>query len=132
MSRSNRIGTVYLICFSKKLSHAKHYIGWTEKPLEERIADHKSGKGAKILAHLAKVGIPFKVVKTWENETGHFEQKLKRQKNSRHHCPNCGKRKRKFKTHKELSLENNSKQRRPEDDSVARERRAENAITTSR
>lgn len=101
--RNDRIGTVYLICFSKKLSHAKHYIGWTEKPLDIRLADHKAGSGAKILAALVQKKISFKVVRTWENVTGHFERKLKNQKNSRQHCPNCGKRKRKFKTHKELS-----------------------------
>lgn len=107
--RNDRIGTVYLICFSKKLHHAKHYIGWTEKPLDIRLADHKSGSGAKILAALVRQGISFKITRTWENVTGHFERKLKKQKNSRHHCPCCGKRKRKFKTHKELSVANKAR-----------------------
>lgn len=111
--RNDRIGTVYLICFSKKLFHAKHYIGWTEKPLGVRLADHKSGSGAKILAALVKQKISFKVTRIWENQTGHFERKLKNQKNSRALCPCCGRRKRKFKSHKELSNENKRSGRIP-------------------
>ena len=92
---------------------AKHYIGWTEKPLEMRISDHKSGSGAKILAALVRKGISFKVTRIWENETGHFERKLKNMKNSRALCPCCGRRKRKFKSHKRLSEEQNAKHPKP-------------------
>ncbi len=48
---------VYLIHFESKLHHAQHYIGFVEGDLGQRIALHKLGRGAKLLAELNEVVI---------------------------------------------------------------------------
>ena len=81
-------GTVYLICLDEKIHHAKHYIGWS-KFFKQRIEHHRRKTGAKFLAKAVRRRIPFEVVRTWHNKDGHFERKLKRQKNAKFFCPNC-------------------------------------------
>ncbi len=84
---------VYLLHFSEPFKHARHYIGFTESGLEQRMERHRSGDGAKILRALKLNGITFEVVKTWEEGDRDFERKLKNQKNSKRHCPHCLKKK---------------------------------------
>jgi hypothetical protein len=81
---------VYLICFDKRLCHAKHYIGYTpDEEADKRLATHKAGRGSRLLAALNKKGIGYKVVRTWPNEDRAFERKLKNQKHSARLCPCC-------------------------------------------
>lgn len=79
---------VYLIHFSKKFYHARHYIGWTQN-LSQRMSYHRNGNGAKILNALNKLGIEYTVVREWEDGTPELEKQLKRQKNSKRFCPIC-------------------------------------------
>lgn len=81
-------GTVYLIHLDEKISHAQHYIGWTNF-FEKRIEHHRNGNGAKFLAEAVRLSINFEVVRTWKNKDGNFERKLKNQKNARRLCPKC-------------------------------------------
>ena len=90
-------GTVYLLHFEKPLSHARHYIGFANgEGLEARIASHRAGTGAKIMAAVVEAGIDFEVVKTWTRDpkTGGpasrlTERDLKRQRNATRMCPIC-------------------------------------------
>ena len=82
-------GTVYLIHFDEKLCHAQHYIGFTEREVEERMKDHANGKGARLMEVITELGLPWKVARTWEGKTKSFERELKNCKNAKQLCPIC-------------------------------------------
>jgi predicted GIY-YIG superfamily endonuclease len=79
--------TVYLIHFSRRLKHAQHYLGKTAD-LRQRVKDHASGCGAKILAACNRKGIKWRVVRVWRGADKKLERRLKS-----HHraelCPSC-------------------------------------------
>jgi predicted GIY-YIG superfamily endonuclease len=84
------MGTVYLIHFHTHLSHARHYIGWTEgDDIDARIEKHASGQGACIMRACKEQGITWEVVRTWTGVDRHFERWLKRQRNHKCFCPQC-------------------------------------------
>lgn len=82
-------GQVYLICFDKHYHHAKHYIGFTDAGVEQRLEKHRLGVGAKLLRAVSKADIEFDVVRIWEDVDRHFERKLKNRKNAKRLCPRC-------------------------------------------
>ena len=68
---------LYLIHFDRKSkSGAQHYIGAT-KDLKQRLADHRAGRGAKLLRQLNRAGIKYRVVRRWKNQRWANEKKLK-------------------------------------------------------
>lgn len=81
-------GTVYLIHFERRLQHAGHYLGYCDD-LDRRLAQHRSGNGARLMEVIAANGISWKVVRTWVGDRA-FERLLKRRKNTpRRLCPVC-------------------------------------------
>ncbi len=82
-------GTVYIIHFEQPLHHACHYIGWTNN-LSKRLAEHRSGTGARLLAAVNAAGIGWQVVKTIPGGRD-LEAKIKRQKHGPRYCPLCRK-----------------------------------------
>lgn len=80
--------TVYLIHFQTPLHHARHYIGYAER-VKSRLAHHRHGTGARLLAACNSVGIEYDIARTWEGEGRDFERKLKRCKNAARYCPVC-------------------------------------------
>jgi predicted GIY-YIG superfamily endonuclease len=83
-------GTVYLLHFSTSFHHARHYLGWTSLPVEERLEQHRSGHGARLLEVVTANGISFSVARTWTG-TRRLERSLKNHHNARRHCPMCKK-----------------------------------------
>jgi predicted GIY-YIG superfamily endonuclease len=87
------VTVTYLIHLDQRLgtSHpqggARHYLGQTVD-LDRRLAQHRDGTGARILAAAVERGIGFDVVRTWPGgrET---ERSLKRLHNSPKLCPRC-------------------------------------------
>jgi hypothetical protein len=83
----------YLVHLDQRLGsdHPKggagHYLG-TTVDLDRRIAQHRDGTGARILAAAVQRGIGFDVVRTWEGGRD-VERRLKRQHNPRRMCPVC-------------------------------------------
>lgn len=81
VSRSSKLGTVYLLHFSKPVGHAQHYLGW---------AVHVD---ARVKAHLVAValqrGAVVDLVKAWPNVTRAFERHLKDLGTFRRICPVC-------------------------------------------
>lgn len=77
---------LYLIEFSKPLGNerhqARHYLGSCEDGrLDERLAEHRAGQGARITAAAVAIGAELRVV--WTGQGGRKEERnLKRQ---RHH-----------------------------------------------
>jgi predicted GIY-YIG superfamily endonuclease len=82
---------VYLIHFDQPFRHASHYIGWTrdKKTLKSRIRHHQEGSGANLLRHVARAGIAFRVVRTWDDADRHFERRLKNRGSAKRICPVC-------------------------------------------
>jgi predicted GIY-YIG superfamily endonuclease len=79
---------IYLIHFDRPYKHAQHYLGSTEN-LEERLARHRSGHGAKLLKTIQEAGIDWKVVRVWENATREMEATFKRVQHNKRYCPIC-------------------------------------------
>jgi len=82
-------GVVYLLHFDEPYKHARHYIGWT-RDLESRLADHRAGSGARLLAVLKHEGIGFKLARTWSPASRRRERQLKTQGGASRCCPLCG------------------------------------------
>lgn len=80
---------VYLLHFDKPYKHARHYLGFVEKDVLQRIQKHENGQGARLLDVITKAGIKFKLVRVWDNFTRKDERRLKNQKKSRKLCPIC-------------------------------------------
>jgi len=81
-------GIVYLLHFDRSYKHARHYIGWTQN-LEQRLQQHRAGRGSPLIAAAIADGIDFQLVAIWEGDR-HAERRLHRQKNVRARlCPIC-------------------------------------------
>lgn len=85
--------TVYLIHFERPYHHARHYLGYTSLSLEERLARHREGTGARLLQVIQEQGIGWEVVRTWEVETKQEARQLELRLKARHghnkFCPVC-------------------------------------------
>jgi predicted GIY-YIG superfamily endonuclease len=84
---------VYLLHFDRPLAHARHYIGSTDD-LERRLHEHEQGNGARLMAAVARAGIPWRLARTksWPQLLPGdrvWERRLKRYKKSRRLCPFC-------------------------------------------
>jgi predicted GIY-YIG superfamily endonuclease len=85
--------TCYLIHLDQRLGsdHPKgsagHYLG-TSQDVDQRLATHREGRGARILAAANERGIAYDVVRTWEGGRDK-ERQLKRQHNAPKLCPRC-------------------------------------------
>lgn len=84
---------IYLLHFTEPLGDptrprmsAAHYLGWAaDGALEDRLAEHLSGRGAKITRAAHARGIALIVARTWDGDrneerrlkkTGHFADRL--------------------------------------------------------
>lgn len=85
--RQQPTGTIYLLHFLSPYKHAQHYLGWTTD-LDERLRQHFTGTGARLLQVVTAAGISCEVTRTWTG-TRTLERQLKNQKNSRRLCPLC-------------------------------------------
>jgi len=85
---SARTGTVYLLHFHRPYAHARHYTDWTTN-LTQRLAEHATGHGARLLAVIRGAGIGWQLARTWPG-TRHTERALKRQGGAPRRCPLCG------------------------------------------
>jgi predicted GIY-YIG superfamily endonuclease len=83
----------YLIHLDQRLgsSHpngsAGHYVG-TTVDRDRRLATHREGKGARILAAANERGITYSVVRTWPGGRD-VERRIKAQRNAPRFCPRC-------------------------------------------
>ncbi len=81
-------GIVYLIHLSRPYRHARHYLGWTSD-LEQRLREHRAGRGSPLIAAAIAAGIDLELAATWPGSR-HDERRRHRQKNSRARlCPIC-------------------------------------------
>lgn len=83
-------GILYLLHFSRMYFGAQHYFGFTERTPEERLEDHRRGRGAKLTRMASKAGIGMEIVWT-EPGSRSDERKVKKRKNHHELCPLCRK-----------------------------------------
>ncbi len=94
--------TVYLLHLQQPLSRgvsptgkplqAGHYIGFSERDeLSERMAEHMSGRGSKMLAAAVQRGIAWQIARVWKGRRADrcFERRLKNRKEAPRLCPIC-------------------------------------------
>jgi len=80
---------VSLLHFDEPYEHARHYMGYTRAGrLEERLAEHAAGRGARLMEVIAAAGITFTLARTWENATRADERRMKQRGHARQ-CPLC-------------------------------------------
>lgn len=88
--RRRKRGCIYLLCFERPYKHARHYLGFAASPTpDERIAEHRAGTGARLLAVIREAGIGFHVARVWTGATRDDERALKDRKSSAKLCPLC-------------------------------------------
>lgn len=87
-----RYGWVYLIHFHTPLKHAKHYLG-SAACLDFRIAQHRSGTGARLMEVVTQEGITWDISRIWRCDSPQaarvLEAKLKRRHSGVELCPRC-------------------------------------------
>ena len=77
-----------MLHFEHPYKHARHYTGWTSGSVETRLAQHRAGSGARLMAVIAGVGIDWTLARTWEGSRTR-ERQLKRQGGASRRCPIC-------------------------------------------
>lgn len=88
------LGTIYVLHFdapgleSRPGSFARHYVGWTTN-LEQRLAEHRAGKGSPLVAAIQRAGLGWHVARTWELVDRHFERAIKERNETPRFCPVC-------------------------------------------
>lgn len=85
---SRRVGTVYLLHFERAYRHARHYVGFTQQPLEDRIREHQSGQGARLVQVVVDAGISFELARTWRGGR-RLERRIKGLGGATDVCPIC-------------------------------------------
>lgn len=81
--------TVYLLHFDEPVyGNSRHYIGFTTN-LEQRLAMHRSGRGARITSIARKKGIAWHLAHVWEDGDKNFERKLKKSAAAKKFCDIC-------------------------------------------
>ncbi len=80
-------GTVYLLHFAHRYRHARHYLGYAEH-LEQRLARHRAGTGARLLEVISEAGIDWRLARTWSGSRT-LERRLKGWHSGVRLCPIC-------------------------------------------
>ena len=84
---ARRESVVYLLCLSRHMSHAKHYLGSSVDVLR-RFKEHTSGRGSKFTQAVVRAGIELRLAATWPGSR--FEEKQRKlARNAARHCPFC-------------------------------------------
>ena len=87
------MATVYLLHFTTPLRHARHYCGYTPNGVEDRLALHRAGNGARLVRALMLAGGDFTLARKWEYPTVSQARVHERRMKTTHHldyyCPVC-------------------------------------------
>ncbi len=81
-------GTVYLLHFDQRYEHAGHYTGWADD-LDQRLAQHQRGAGARLVEVITQAGIGFRVARLWPGASRARERSLKNSGGASRYCPIC-------------------------------------------
>jgi hypothetical protein len=83
---------VYLLCFSEPVGterhSVRHYAGFAESDVDARLAQHRSGRGARLTQVAVERGVKLTLVRVWPEGDRKFERSLK-DGSLTELCPNC-------------------------------------------
>lgn len=82
---------VYILHFSEKYHHARHYIGFSADPAA-RLERHIVKTEQPLIRAVVQAGIEIKIARVWPEADKKFERRLKNQKNASRFCPVCQRR----------------------------------------
>ncbi len=80
--------SVYILHLATPLEHARHYVGWALH-VEERLAHHRDGTGARMLQVCNERGIAYELARVFDGADRIFERKLKNTHSTADYCPIC-------------------------------------------
>jgi predicted GIY-YIG superfamily endonuclease len=80
------MGTIYLLHFDQKIGRSQHYLGWTSN-LDQRLEDHRTGRGGKTTARFRAAGIGFELAAQWSGSPD--DEKRLKNKSQRSLCSIC-------------------------------------------
>lgn len=83
--------TIYVLHFTKPIDHRKHYVGYTTD-LDRRLAQHRSGEGAKLVGAVMRSGGNFVLalaLKVPFTRAQSVERYIKTHGSGMHICPLC-------------------------------------------
>jgi hypothetical protein len=84
---TGQLGVIYTLCFHQPYRHARHYVGWTEDLLD-RLDQHATGHGARLIEVITHAGIGFTLVRIREG-TRRQERAIKNAGGAVRYCPAC-------------------------------------------
>lgn len=82
-------GTIYLLHFDPPYKHARHYLGWTSKTVEERVFAHLRGDGSPLVKAATRAGHGIVIADTWEDTDRFEERRMKNTHRVPDFCPIC-------------------------------------------
>ena len=86
------MGVVYLLHFDRAYTGGaktvRHYLGWAKR-LDDRLAAHAAGQGARLTQVVREAGIGWRCVRVWRGAPRADERDLKRQHHHARLCPVC-------------------------------------------
>lgn len=80
------MGTIYLLHFDQKIGRSQHCLGWTQN-LDQRLEDHRAGRGGKTTARFRAAGIGFELAAQWSGSPD--DEKRLKNKSQRSLCSIC-------------------------------------------
>lgn len=80
---------VYVLHIEPPYRHAAHYIGYTSRPIPDRVDEHLAGRGSPLIRAALAAGHDVTVALKWHCGTRTFERFLKNMKGTRQFCPHC-------------------------------------------
>ena len=81
-------GVVYLLHFDQPYQHARHYTGWSGDDVLDRLTQHATGRGARLMTVIHQAGIGFILVRLCEG-TRATERAIKHDGGATRYCPAC-------------------------------------------
>ena len=87
-------GSVYLLHFEPGLPVtgnrvARHYLGFAERDIDARIAQHLRRQGSPLVAAVIAAGGSVTLERVWTGVDRGFERRLKRRHETPRLCPRC-------------------------------------------
>jgi hypothetical protein len=92
--RTHRDGSVYLLHFEPALRVtgnrvARHYLGFAERDVDGRAAQHLQRHGSPLVAAVMRAGGKVILERVWSGVGRGFERRLKRRHEAPRLCPRC-------------------------------------------
>ena len=85
---TGQLGIIYMLCFHQPYRHARHYTGWSGDDVLDRLDQHASGRGARLMEVIHQAGIGFILIRVCEG-TRHTERAIKNAGGAVRYCPLC-------------------------------------------